>query len=83
MIDFFAAFMVVEVNRIIFRRNPTSFLPMYLSNFPYLIFHLLSGSAHIIFGPIFFVTIIAIFLQMGSEKMGFHVIMYCLSYLGN
>ncbi|TPX33494.1 hypothetical protein SmJEL517_g03641 [Synchytrium microbalum] len=71
---FATAFFVHEINRIIVFLHPLSVLPVILSFIPYCIFHFLCGNAHRIFAICWFVSLMAVNLQIGTERLGRHVL---------
>jgi hypothetical protein len=57
-------------------------MPLYLSFFPYIVFHMLARQAHPIFGVLWFISLMAINMQMGTQALKAHVIAACAIFLG-
>ncbi|KAI9206711.1 uncharacterized protein BJ171DRAFT_597362 [Polychytrium aggregatum] len=70
----FSCYAVVQVSRLLNHVSSISMIPMYLSYIPYCIFHLLARDAHLLFGVLWFVSIMGINLQIGTYDMNKHVI---------
>lgn len=73
-IYFFISFTVLEISRIVVYKNKISLIPLYLSFGPYTIFQLLAGNNFILFGVLWFGSLMAINMQIGSFHIRNHVL---------
>ncbi|KAJ3126996.1 hypothetical protein HK098_006887 [Nowakowskiella sp. JEL0407] len=65
--------MATQLSRIIKFINPLSMVPLYLSFIPYIFFHLLAQEAHLLLGILWFISLMAIHLQIATQKLSMHV----------
>ncbi|KAJ3195451.1 High affinity cAMP-specific 3',5'-cyclic phosphodiesterase 7A [Irineochytrium annulatum] len=77
----FSSYFVIEISRLLSFRNVHSMVPLYLSFIPYSIFHMLAREAHMLFGALWFVSLMAINLQIGTPKLRIHVFIASIVFL--
>lgn len=65
---------VTQYARIYFKAHPTSAVPLYLTLFPFMAFTVLSLGNHQVLSGLWFASIMAITLQLGSSKLDYHII---------
>ncbi len=78
----FTSLAAVEFSRLLLFRNPKCMMPLHLSFFPYVIFHLLGRGASLYLGVFWFISIRSINIQMGSRRLNVPVLLACIMFLG-
>jgi hypothetical protein len=68
--------------RLIFYLRPLSMIPLYLSFIPYIVFQIISREAHIVFSILWFTSIMSINLQLGTNKLRYHIVIASICYCG-
>lgn len=56
---------------------------MYLSFFPYIVFQFLSREAHSVFSILWYISVMALTLQLGSDQLRSHIVFSVLTFVGN
>ncbi|KAI8812326.1 hypothetical protein BJ742DRAFT_793757 [Cladochytrium replicatum] len=72
----------LEMGRLAEHKWTSSIVPMYLSFIPYFVFQMVARDAHTIFGVLWFSSLIAINLQVGSQKFNVHLIIAAFLFNG-
>lgn len=80
--DAFVCYSVIQITRLAYVKYPLSVTPLYISFIPYSIFHLLAREFHLIFSILWFISMMAINLQLGSNKLRIHIFLASITYVG-
>ena len=67
--------------RLLNKGRPKSLLSLYISFIPYISFHILCRNAHMPFTVLWFLSILTIHLQKGSEKLTKHIFISVFVYM--
>ncbi len=80
--DVFSSYCVLQITRLVHALSPRSLVPMYLSFFPYIVFQFLSREAHSVFSILWYISVMALTLQLGSDQLRSHIVFSVLTFVG-